>query len=306
MRGLFSLSRLGPIGASVGLHVVLLGFLVFSFSFGSGPVGPPPPQVIEAVVVDEDLVAREMQKLEEQEKADEEAARRSREDAAKARREAQEEAERLQALKDQRERAEKDRKARAAEERQRQVRLERERKAAEDKARRERDAREKAEQERLAELERQRKAEEQRLARVREEQRKVEEARKAEEQKRKQEADARARAQREEELRLAMAEEERRMEAERAGLMGQYVAVLRQRVQRNWIRPPEVQAGLKCEVIVNQIPGGEVVGVRFGQCNADDVVRRSIEAAVLRASPLPPPPDPSLFERTLKFVFRPE
>jgi colicin import membrane protein len=107
-------------------------------------------------------------------------------------------------------------------------------------------------------------------------------------------------------MRLAMAEEERRMEAERSGLMGQYVAVLRQVVQRNWIRPPEAQAGLECEVIVNQIPGGDVVGVRFGACNGEDAVRRSIEAAVLKASPLPPPPDPALFERTLRFVFRPE
>ncbi|MDH4031586.1 MAG: cell envelope integrity protein TolA, partial [Chromatiales bacterium] len=81
---------------------------------------------------------------------------------------------------------------------------------------------------------------------------------------------------------------------------------IRQRVQRNWIRPPEAQAGLECVVNVSQIPGGEVVDVRFGRCNGDDVVRRSIEAAVLRASPLPPPADPSLFERNLEITFRPE
>ena len=303
---MFSLDRLGPIGASVGLHAVLLGFLVFSFSFGSTPAVPPPPQVIEAVVVDEDLIAREMRKLDEQDRADEEAARRSREEADRARRQAQEETERLQALKEQRAQEEKDRKAREEAERQRQVKLKKEREAAEEQARREREAREEAERERIAKLERERKAEEERLARIREEQRKAEEARKAEELRRKREAEARAQAQREEEMRLAMAEEERRMEAERSGLMGQYVAVLRQVVQRNWIRPPEAQAGLECEVIVNQIPGGDVVGVRFGSCNADDVVRRSIEAAVLKASPLPPPPDPALFERTLRFVFRPE
>jgi len=33
--------------------------------------------------------------------------------------------------------------------------------------------------------------------------------------------------------------------------------------------------------------------------------RESIEAAVYRASPLPPPPDPSLFERDLQVRFVP-
>ena len=89
-------------------------------------------------------------------------------------------------------------------------------------------------------------------------------------------------------------------------MLAQYKAIIQQRVQRNWIRPPEAQPGLECEVFVSQIPGGEVVGVRFGRCNGDEVVRRSIESAVLRASPLPPPPDPTLFERNLVFVFKPE
>ena len=40
--------------------------------------------------------------------------------------------------------------------------------------------------------------------------------------------------------------------------------------------------------------------------NGDDAVVRSIEAAVLRSSPLPRPPLPSLFERNLEVVFNPE
>ena len=38
----------------------------------------------------------------------------------------------------------------------------------------------------------------------------------------------------------------------------------------------------------------------------DEVVVRSIEAAVYRSSPLPLPPDPQLFERNLRFTFKPE
>jgi colicin import membrane protein len=57
---------------------------------------------------------------------------------------------------------------------------------------------------------------------------------------------------------------------------------------------------------VTQVPGGEVVGVRVGECNGDESVRASIEAAVLKASPLPEPPDPSLFERNLRLEFKPD
>jgi colicin import membrane protein len=56
---------------------------------------------------------------------------------------------------------------------------------------------------------------------------------------------------------------------------------------------------------VTQVPGGEVTNVRVGTCNGDQAVRDSIEAAVYRASPLPPPPDPALFERNLELTFKP-
>jgi colicin import membrane protein len=59
-------------------------------------------------------------------------------------------------------------------------------------------------------------------------------------------------------------------------------------------------------VLVNQLPGGAVGDVRIGRCNGDDAVRRSIEAAVRRADPLPLPSNPALFERNLRFTFKPE
>jgi colicin import membrane protein len=57
---------------------------------------------------------------------------------------------------------------------------------------------------------------------------------------------------------------------------------------------------------VTQVPGGEVTQVSIGDCNGDQAVRESIQAAVYRASPLPPPPDPSLFDRNLKIDFKPD
>jgi colicin import membrane protein len=49
-----------------------------------------------------------------------------------------------------------------------------------------------------------------------------------------------------------------------------------------------------------------VTQVTIGECNGDQAVRESIERAVYRASPLPPPPDPSLFDRNLRINFKPD
>ena len=64
-------------------------------------------------------------------------------------------------------------------------------------------------------------------------------------------------------------------------------------------------AGIQCMLYVTQEPGGVVTQVKIGECNGDQAVRESIEAAVYRASPLPPPPDPALFDRKLKINFNP-
>lgn len=108
------------------------------------------------------------------------------------------------------------------------------------------------------------------------------------------------------ELARMLAEEDALLAAADSGALAEYVALIRQKVERNWVRPPGAAAGLECELYVTQIPGGQVTGVRIGNCPADDAVRRSIEAAVLRASPLPMPANQALFERNLRFVFKPE
>lgn len=111
---------------------------------------------------------------------------------------------------------------------------------------------------------------------------------------------------RQEELRRSLEAEERgnamRNSAEAARWHAQIVA----RIQRAWIRPPSAQPGIECIVSVTQVPGGEVTAVKVNSCNGGDAaLRESVEAAVLRASPLPSPPDPALFERNLELTFAP-
>lgn len=156
-------------------------------------------------------------------------------------------------------------------------------------------AQRKAEAEQKAQLEK-RKAEEER-------QKQAEQQRKAELQKQaEQEAKVREQAA---DLRARMAAEERVTAARSGAQAAQYKALIRARIERAWIRPPSARAGLDCEVRVTQVPGGAVTAVKIERCNGDSAVRESIEAAVYRASPLPMPENPDLFERDLLFNFRP-
>lgn len=147
-------------------------------------------------------------------------------------------------------------------------------------------------------------AERKEAERVAAEKRAAEQQRVAAEQKQQAE-EARQRAQRESELQRRLAAEERTMAARAGGLGTQWAAAIQARIQRAWIRPESARAGLDCTVAVTQVPGGEVVAVRVLSCNGDETVRQSIEAAVYRASPLPLPPDPALFERNLEVRFKP-
>lgn len=119
--------------------------------------------------------------------------------------------------------------------------------------------------------------------------------------------EAEMRRAREVELQRAIATEEERSAAAsaRARLAAQWAVAIQSRVQRAWIQPPSVRPGLDCRVAVTQVPGGAVLQVEVRQCNGDEAVKQSIEAAVLRASPLPSPPDPTIFERELELRFRP-
>ncbi len=291
---------------SVLLHALLLGMLIFSFGWRqfSQAQAPPPVLALQAQVVDEDLIAAELDKLQAADRRRAEAARQRQRDleeqAARVRAEREKEEQRLAEIERDRVAAQQRAAEEAAARQAERVRTERE--LAEAEAR---------ERQRLAELEQAREAEEQRLAALAEQRRKEEAARAEQarlaavaEQRRREEAAKKAELQ--EQLRRAMAEESARREAEEAGLLDEYVALIEQRIVRNWIKPPSAGAGLKCELLVTQIPGGDVRDVEIVRCNGDAAVLHSIKSAVYKASPLPPPPDPRLFERKVRVFFEPD
>ena len=179
----------------------------------------------------------------------------------------------------------------------------REQDAAEERARLQRIEEEKAEAERqrLAEEERQRKERE-----AEEERRRVEAERKRKEDIERQRAEnERLRKEAEDAARQAELEaESQQMAAMAASAKTAYIFAIQQKITRNWVQPKSAEEGLDCVVQVQQTAGGEVVNVSFGSCNGDAVVRRSIETAVYKASPLPAPRDPGVFDRNLELRFK--
>ena len=269
---------------STVFHVVLAVALTVGLNpSGSRRATLPIEQVtLEAMVVDESLLQQELERLEQLEQAEvlrqQQAERQAREQAEVARRQLEEEQQRLESV----------RQERNEEARQEQLRL--------SDLQRQRDEAERERIEEEARLEQLRQEEEQRLARERE----------AEVERQRQEAAAaRQRAEMEDELQRALAFEDERRQAEEAGLLDEYIRLIENRIQQNWISPVSSHVGLECVVNVTQIPSGDVVDVSVGRCNGDEAVVRSIETAVLRSSPLPRPPISSLFERNLEVVFNP-
>lgn len=296
------------------IHAALILLLVFSVEW----VDKPPQlqgseKIVQAVVVDSGKLRAEKQR-----KLDEEAAR-LKAIAAEERR--QSEAAQQQLAEQQ---AEEQRQSEAAERAQRQAaeqrrqeqvkteqaaqqkkRQEHEKNLAETEAKRKMET----EQKRKAATDAQRKAEEQAKRQAEDEAKRkavAESKRQAEEDAKRKADEARRQREAEEALQRELAEEQQRRLSQSA--IEQQKAIIRQKVTRNWIRPPSARAGMSCEVFVRLIPGGEVVEARVVRSSGDAMFDRSVEAAVLKASPLPMPSDPSLLDqfRQLQFLFKPE
>lgn len=89
-----------------------------------------------------------------------------------------------------------------------------------------------------------------------------------------------------------------------AGLAARYQAAINAAVMSKWTRPDSVPLGTRCRLIIRQLPGGNVISAEVVEpCAYDEQGRRSIEAAVLKAQPLPYAGFEPVFNRQLNFNF---
>jgi colicin import membrane protein len=89
------------------------------------------------------------------------------------------------------------------------------------------------------------------------------------------------------------------------GLQARYAAALQEAILSKWTRPETIPVGSRCTLLIRQLPGGQVMSAEVSEpCAYDEQGRRSIEAAVRKAQPLPYAGFEKVFARdlTLKFT----
>ncbi len=265
-------SRISPVSwlGAAFVHAVIVGLLL---QFGTEPArsnipSRPDVEAVRVQAADEKLL-QEKREAHRQALREEEL-RKQREREAQRKEAERKREEKLKAKEEARLKAEeKKKKAAARAEAKRKAKEEAKRKRAE-KRKREQEARRKAE----------RKAKE--------------EARKLKE------AENRAQARREEQARRRQREAARR--ARQADI---WRIAIKKKIERVWLQPPAVRIA-PCEVVVEQDAKGEVLSAKVQGCRASQAWQDSLRNAVLKASPLPRPPDPALFDRRLVITFHPK
>ena len=191
-------------------------------------------------------------------------------------------------------------------------RSEREPKPAEPKKKREVEEKPRPEQ---AKLNEQKRREDDKRKAFEAEKKRKDEARQAEAKKKKDAEERRKAAETSLREQLAHEEQERARAAARAERdaraqqeLTRVEGLIKQKIERNWVRPAGWTQGMECVVRVRLIPTGEAVQATVVQSSGNPAFDRSVENAVYKASPLPLPEDKSLFEhfRELELRFRPE
>lgn len=296
---------------SVILHIVLIALLVISIDLTPVPKKLPAVNIVNAVSVDKQQVENELKKLRDTEEKKREAEdNRQKELEQKAEAAKKKRIEEEERLKDLKKKKSEEIKKREEE----QIRL----KELESKRKIEEEKKKLAEEKRKLEEEKKRKTEEERKQLEEEKRKKEEELKKLEEKKKQEEAE-RKRKQEEEKRRKAEEEllkqqmQEEQLELEEAqnqqdmNLLAQYQQRIAGLVEREF-NMTGLSDDLSCKIYIRLIPGGDVVDVRIIESSKNKLFDNRALTAVQKASPLPVPDDPRLFEkmREIRFIFDPE
>ncbi|MFN7086542.1 MAG: TonB family protein [Burkholderiales bacterium] len=151
------------------------------------------------------------------------------------------------------------------------------------------------------------------------EQEKIEQERKRKEQERLEAKKLEAKKREEEKARLAalkdqedalrkLAQQQAAQAAAQARLVDEYRRRISDKIRRFIVEPPGLQGNPEVEFEVVLLPGGEVLSIRLRKSSAVTAYDSAVERAILKAQPLPLPPDPAMFSdfRELRLKFRPK
>ena len=212
--------------------------------------------------------------------------------------------------------AEADRKARALEKKkkQEQVRRQKEKKRKVEELKRQKAAAAKnkkaAKKKAAQEKQRKKAAEKKKIAEeklkkeqlIKEQQKKAEqEKQRLKEQKKRQQAEQKRKAaeekKRQAELQRKEVRDREARERRSKGVVKRHVAMIAQKIERNWRQPLDAPPKLQCKIDIVLLPSGNVVSVKIVESSGHLSFDRSVETAVRRASPLPVPSDSVIFKQ---------
>ncbi len=272
---------------AVVLHFIFFGALFFNWQMDKPKkIVLEQGDVIQVTSVDANTYDAEIKKIEEQKKA-------------------------KQRLKKQR-KAEAERKAQALKKKKQQEQARRQKekkqKAEELKRKKAAAAKKKKEAKKKAEQDKKRKEAEKKAAeakRKKAEQKRKEEQKKAEqeikEEKKRRAAEQKRKAEEEKKHQAELRRQEERANAERKrlskGIINRHVAMIAQKIERNWRQPLDAPTNLQCKIDIVLLPSGKVVSVKVVESSGNLSFDRSVETAVRRASPLPVPADSVIFKQ---------
>ena len=266
---------------SLLLHAVLIVLLVFSVdtSVRKTPKVMPQVNIVKAVSVDKNQVEKELNRFKEIEKE-------------KVAKELNKQQKLERKLRDLEKLAEKAKKTRKAEEKK--LAEVKKKKTVEQKKREE-------EQNKLSQLKKE-KAEIEKKQKEDDERKHKEEAerKKRDEIKQKEEQERQRKHEEEQRLQQELAEEQLQLEAEQLSrdqqLLQNIIANIRRRIISNF-NISGLPEGLEGKLLVQVIPGGEVISVTISKSSGNDLFDRRALLAVQKSSPLPIPEDVATFER---------
>ncbi len=95
----------------------------------------------------------------------------------------------------------------------------------------------------------------------------------------------------------------------RAAQVDKYKKAISDKIRRFIVLPPNIQGNPEAEFSVPLLPDGNVMaGVNLKRTSGNTAYDNAVERAILRAQPLPVPPDPAMFRefRELNLKFRPQ
>ncbi len=93
-----------------------------------------------------------------------------------------------------------------------------------------------------------------------------------------------------------------------AGVVDRYKALIINAISQQWILPDQVDNRLSSQFRIRLAPNGTVLEVTLTRSSGDPILDRSAQSAIYKASPLPVPSDPEVFDvfRDISLTVRPE